>query len=255
MVITIDMGNTNIFLGVYEDGTLVHTFRTLTDRSKSYDEYLQLFRDFIKSKELNNHFEGAILCSVVPSLTVVVSKAIRDAFITEVKIVGPGMKTGLQVKTNNPCEVGTDLISVSVGALAKYGKPCLIADLGTASKILLVDKEGCFSGVVVMPGIMISAKALANTAAQLSETSLEVPPTVLGRNTVDAMNSGSIYGTVAQIKGLCEMIEKEIGYNCQKILTGGYAPLIKTFLDDFQYDRNLILDGLYKLYEKNRKEK
>ena len=106
-----------------------------------------------------------------------------------------------------------------------------------------------------MPGIMISAKALANNAAQLSETSLEVPPTVLGRNTVDAMNSGSIYGTVAQIKGLCEMIEKEIGYNCKKILTGGYAPLIKTFLGDFQYDRNLILDGLYKLYEKNRKEK
>lgn len=255
MIITIDMGNTNIFLGVHEDGTLVHTFRTLTDRTKSYDEYLLLFQDFIKSKELKKECKGAIISSVVPSLTVVVSKAIRDAFKTEVKVVGPGLKTGLPIRMDNPSEVGADLISVAVGALSNYGKPCLVADLGTASKIILVDENGNFAGGIVMPGIMISAKALFANAAQLSEISLEVPEKVIGKNTSDAMNSGSIYGTIAQIRGLCEMIEKEIGYSCNKILTGGYAPLVKSFLDEFKYDRNLILEGLYSIFEKNRKGK
>lgn len=254
MNITLDMGNTNIYIGVYQDGTLVHTFRTLTDKSKSYDEYLLSFREFKSKLNLSEPCDGAIVSSVVPSLTMVVVKAISNVFETEVKIVGPGLKTGLQIKMDNPNEVGADLVCDGVGALTKYGPSTLIVDLGTASKIIVIDKNGCFAGGVVMPGIMISMKALLNNAALLTESSLIAPKNIVGKNTPDAMNSGAIYGTISSIEGLCKKIEKELGYNCQKVLTGGYGELVKENIsEEFIYDKDLILDGLYNIMLRNNK--
>ncbi len=254
MNITIDMGNTNIFVGVYKDGTLVHTFRTLTDKSKSYDEYLSIFNRFISEKNLIEPCDGAILSSVVPSLNKLITSVVKETFKTEVKTVGPGLKTGLKIKMDNPSEVGADLVCDCVGALQKYGPATLIVDLGTASKIIVLDKDGCFVGGVVMAGIMIATKALTNQAALLSEVSLECPEKVIGKNTPDSVNSGSIYGTIAMIEGLCTKIENELGYKCQRILTGGYAPLVRDHLNkDFVHDSSLVLDGLFFALKKNIK--
>ena len=132
MIVTVDMGNTNIFIGLHQDEKLLCTFRTLTDSNKSFDEYMQIFTDFIRHNEIEVPVEGAILSSVVPSLTVLIREAIRKVFGCDVLVVGAGVKTGLPIKMDNPNEVGADLVCDAVGAVVKFGYPCIIADLGTA---------------------------------------------------------------------------------------------------------------------------
>ena len=153
---------------------------------------------------------------------------------------------------DNPSEVGADLISVAVGALSNYGKPCLVADLGTASKIILVDENGNFAGGIVMPGIMISAKALFANAAQLSEISLEVPEKVIGKNTIDCMKSGVLYSNAGALDGIIERMEEELGQKVTVVATGGLAkkvvPLCKK---EIILDEDLLLKGLLVIYQKN----
>lgn len=252
MILVVDIGNTNIFVGVYEEGKLMTTYRTETDMHRSSDDYAILLQSFFVSKNWNVKITGSIVSSVVPSLTQVFLQAIQKLFAITPLLVGNKIKSGLSIHMEHANEVGADLISVSVGAKEKYGYPALIVDLGTATKIMLVDKNGAFSGGIVMPGLKVSIAALVGNTAQLPEISLICPSKVIGKNTPDAMNAGTIYGHIDAIEGLCHRMEKELGYPCKRILTGGYAPIVRDKLDEqFIYDENLILDGLFILYQKN----
>ena len=170
----------------------------------------------------------------------------------QILAIGPGIKTGLALKIDNPNEVGNDLISDLVGSKEKYGYPTLIADLGTASKILLLDKNGAFASCVIMPGLSLSASSLMNKAALLPEVSLEAPQTVLAKNTIEAMNAGIVFGHIDMINGLINRYEKTLGYKTKHILTGGGAVYLKDLIgEDFIYDEDLNLDGLNALLKRN----
>lgn len=253
MNIVLDVGNTNIYVGVFQKDTLLCTFRTATDLTKSSDEYAMVFRNFLEAKRLSkDDMEGILLSSVVPPVNRALKAAIREVFGKPPLVLEMGVKTGLPIKIENPAETGSDLIADCVGGIAKYGNSLLIVDLGTANKIIVVDKKGAFVGGVITAGMKISMQALAGKAINLNETTLECPPKVIGRNTDDCINSGLIYGTKAMIKELCHQMEEELGYPCKRILTGGYAALMKD-LPNFISDPTLILEGLNIILNKNNK--
>lgn len=254
MILVLDLGNTNLFMGVYDEkGSLLSVYRKHSDINKSSDEYKDILKTFLMQDNYDlDSFEGAILSSVIPSLTDVIKKSVEKVIKKTCLVVGKNLKSGLPIRTDNPNEVGTDLICDAVGAMKKYGYPCIVADLGTATKLSVVDNKGAFIGVVIAPGVKVGMRALVGGTAQLVDVSFTAPKNVVGKNTPDSLNSGAIYGTIAQIEGLADKIEKELGYKTQKIITGGYAPLMIDNLDkSFIFDENLILDGLFMIYVKN----
>lgn len=252
--ICIDVGNTSIVFGMYEDKSLIQRMSMLTDIHKTSDEYRLLIKEQLKDYQLDNvQVEKIIYSSVVPEI----NDALKEAFLSiyqtaKMVLIGKGIKTGLALRVDNPQEIGNDLIADLVGAKEKYGYPSIVVDLGTASKILLLDKEGYFSSALIMPGLKLSIQSLVKKASLLPAISLEIPETIMAKNTVEAMNAGVVYGHIDMILGLIKRIEKEIGYPCKHILTGGYSlPLIELLKDDFLYDMNLNLDGLNIILDKN----
>lgn len=249
MILLVDIGNTNIYMSIHDGNQCISTYRTVTDTRKSSDDYGLLINSYVNSFNV----EGAIISSVVPSLTNVLFYALKDRFNFVPLVVGQKLKSGMPIRMDNPLEVGSDLICDALGTIKKYGYPSLVIDLGTASKIIVVDKNGAFSGGVVIPGLKISSDALIGNAALLSGITLIPPSKVIGKNTIDAMNSGTIYGHIDSILGLIRRIENELGYECKHILTGGYAKTIEKYLDEtFIHDDKLIFEGLYYLYDRNR---
>ena len=193
-----------------------------------------------------------IISSVVPSINGPLSNALKEVFGIEPMTIAPGTKTGLIIHVDNPSEIGNDLIAVMVGVKDKYGYPCLIADLGTASKILLIDKNGAFTTCAIMPGLSISAATLNNQTALLPEVSFVEPKTVLARNTIDAINAGVVYGHADMIDGLIRRFEKEIGYKCKHILTGGGSFFIRNVVNEqYVYDPDVCLYGLNRIILRN----
>lgn len=252
MILLIDLGNTNLYVGAYKDGKLYKSFRKHSNLQLSSDEYGEILYQFFYTAKLDPEaFEGALMSSVVPSLTYTIKEAVENILNKPCKILGKGLKTGLNIRTDNPSEVGADLVADAVGAVNKYHAPCIIADLGTATKLIVVDNKGELIGCTISLGIKTSMKALTNGTAQLMDVNLQAPRKVVGKNSPDSINSGIVYGTSAMIERMAEMIEEELGYKCTLILTGGCAPLVKDLLKDFIYDSTLILDGLYHIYSKN----
>ena len=253
MVLLLDLGNTNLYVGVYHNGSLVKEYRTNSDVNKSSDEYSDIIRAFFIANFLDpSEFKGAILASVIPSLTQVLARMVNKLLNVKCMIVGKSLKSGLSIRIDNPNELGTDLVADSVGGKAKYGYPLLITDMGTATKILAIDKNGNFVGCVIAPGIKVAMMALTKKSAQLMDIDLVAPEKVLGKNSPDSLNSGSIYGNIAMIEGMNKMMEKELGYPCKKVITGGYSNLLKEHIDkEFVHDPTLILEGLYQIYLKN----
>ena len=256
MILLLDLGNTNLYCGVYRENKLLCEYRTHSDPNKSSDEYKKILKDFIHANDLNEaDIKGAVLSSVVPTLGRTVKIAVEKLLNIECLMVGKNLKSGLAIHIDNPNELGSDLVSVSVGAKVRYGYPTIICDFGTATKILVVDKAGAFAGCIIAPGIKISMKALSNSAAQLMETSLIAPDSVIGKNSNDSINSGIIYGTIEMVEGLVKKIENELNYKFKKVITGGNSLLIKDHISsEYIYDSNLIMEGLYQIYLKNRKE-
>ena len=251
MNICIDVGNSTIGVGVYDNNVLQERMTFNTDVRLTEDEFYHLFK---KPELLKNHVDHIIYSSVVPQVNVLIINALKRLFNVEPLLIGPGTKTGLAIKVDNPLEIGNDLIADLVAAKEKYGFPCLIADLGTASKILLLDKTGTFISCLIMPGLTLSAESLSSRAALLPEVSLIAPASVLAKNTLGAMNAGIVYGHADMITGLINRTEKELGYPCKHLLTGGGAIYVKEILgDDFIYDKNLNLDGLNIIINKNNK--
>ena len=256
MNICIDVGNSTIGIGVFKENKLIERKIVDTNPNSTDEEFYRLFEklfdDISKEKEEITHI---IYSSVVPQINGNLLSALKKLTSVEPLLIGPKTVTDLEVDVDNPSEIGNDLIADLVGAKEKYRFPCLIADLGTASKILLLDETGTFTSCLIMPGLTLSAESLSNKAALLPEVPLTAPKSIMASNTLSAMNAGVIYGHADMILGLTKRYEDEIGYPCTHILTGGGAVYIKDILqNDFIYDQNLTLDGLNIIINKNIKE-
>ena len=253
MILTVDLGNSEISFGWFDQSALLTVFRTAANRSKSVDEYIATFEELFLSKKIKN-VEGIVISSVVPQLLDTVAEALKSITKINPIILQPGLKTGLKLKMDNPNEIGADLIADSVGGIKKLGYPLIIIDLGTANKVMAIDKEGFFRGGIINPGIKISLDALIKTASQLPNIKLSQPPKVIGSNTLDAMNSGIVYGYARMLDGLVKMFEQELGYQAKVIITGGLAGYIKPAMNtsNLVYEPNLIHYGLVEIYNKNK---
>ena len=255
MILAIDVGNTNIVLGCIEDGNILNIVRLRTDIQETEAEYAiklaQLLSfENIKPKDL----DGAIISSVVPPVTGTLSKAVRIVTGCTPLIVGPGMKTGINVRVDDPGTVAGDLIVGSVAAVEYYGAPAIILDLGTATTITVVDKSRSFVGGAILPGVKLGLSALSAGTSLLPDISISAPAKAISTNTVDCMRSGAIFGTAATIDGMIERYEAELGYECKIVATGGIASSVtKHCKRDIICDNDLLLKGLWTLYQKNTK--
>ena len=233
MNICVDVGNSTIGIGIYQNNALIERMIFNTDIRLTEDEFFHLFKKQFNELNLpNEKVEHIIYSSVVPPINLSIINVLKNIFNVEPMLITNNTKIDLPLKVDNPLEVGNDLVADLVGAKDKYGYPCLIADLGTASKILLLDKDGAFTSCLIMPGLTLSANSLSSKAALLPEVSLIAPKSILVKNTLGAMNAGIVYGHADMITGLIKRYEKEIGYPCKHILTGGGAVYLKEILGD-----------------------
>ncbi len=256
MVLTVDVGNTNIVLGGFEDDELFFVSRMQTNKYKMPDEYAIEFRSIL---DINGYsaktFDGAIISSVVPPLLPTLKTAVAKLFGCRVLTVSPGTKTGLNIRIDNPAETGADLVCACVGALVRYPMPCIIVDLGTATKFLAMDEKGNFLGGPIMPGVNISLDALSQRTAQLPHIEFDGIDHVIGTNSIDSMRAGVLYGTASMIDGMLSRIEEEIGQKATAVITGGISQGIAPYCRrDIIYDENLVLYGLKEIYNKNQRQ-
>ncbi|MBS5852030.1 MAG: type III pantothenate kinase [Staphylococcus sp.] len=253
MILLFDIGNTNIVLGLSVNEKIYKTFRYVTNSKLTEDDYFQKINASI-GDEFTQNIEGAIISSVVPQLDHIFVNMIEKYYKIKPLVVGPGLKSGLQIKLENPKQLGADLLCDAVGAYIKYSGTTIIIDMGTATKILVVTKNKEFIGGVICAGIRGSLDSLISTTSKLSRTAIEVPNTVIGNETTTCIQSGIVYGHVAMIEGLIKKFKNELGLdNVNIILTGGYAKVIKDLLEiDCIYDENILLDGLFYIYQKNK---
>ena len=253
MLLCIDMGNTNITLGCYKNNELLFVSRMYTAKQKSSDEYAIELLDIFNLYNVNpTDFSGCIFASVVPQLTDPIVRAVKRTTGIEPLLVGEKYNGELKVKILPVSYLGADLIAGAVAAIAKYPLPCLVADLGTATKILVIDEDGEFKGCTIAPGVKISLDALASGTALLPSISFTKPETCVGSNTVECMQSGSVYGTAAMLDGMIERISEELSFkNPTVVATGGYSQgIIPCCKKEITFDENLLLDGLKVIYEK-----
>lgn len=253
MILAVDIGNTNITLGGFCDDELAFVARISTDALKTSDEYAGMILQTLSLYNIaKNEVNGAILSSVVPPLNTVIKRAIKFIYGVDALLVGPGIKTGLNIHCDNPVSVGSDLICACVAAHQIYGSPALIVDMGTATKMMVVDKKGAFIGVSIIPGVLMGLKALSSGTAQLPQVSLEAPSSLIGKNTADCMKSGAIYGNAAMIDGMIDRFNDELGENLPVYATGGLAPFIVNYCKhDIILDEHMVLKGLNIIYKKN----
>ena len=254
MILAIDIGNTNIVIGGFLNDELTFVSRIATTVTETEDEYAGKIRNVLTFYNVDkSNVQGVIISSVVPPLNTVMKKAIKLIYGVEPIMVGPGIKTGIKIHCDNPASVGADLICACVGAHYIYGSPSLIVDMGTATKIMMMDEEGAFSGASIIPGVNIGLKALASGTAQLPQISLEAPKSVIGKNTVDCMLSGVVYGNASLIDGMLDRYMDEIGKEFKIYATGGLSEsIIPHCKHDITIDVDLVLKGLNILYKKNK---
>lgn len=254
MILAIDIGNSNIVLGFYQDGTLMHMSRLFTDASRTEDQYATELRDLFNLYGLDKTAtEGCIISSVVPRLISTMKLAVAKYIGCKTLVVSAGIKTGLNIKAENPAGVGADFICASVGAIAKYPLPCVVADLGTATKLFVLDKNGSFIGGVILPGVMISLESLTSRTAQLPAIDLVGnTPKLITTNTIESMRAGMLYGTASMLDGMFERFANELGDKATFVATGGLAPSIVQYCTkEVLLDDDLVLDGLIRIYHKN----
>lgn len=256
MILAIDAGNTNIVLGCLDGETPRFTARFRTDRAKTEDEYALYFRSLFDLHQVDRSaMEGAILSCVVSELTDVLCKAVETVIKKRPLIVGAGLKTGLNIKIDNPAQLGADLVADAVAALAKYPTPLAIFDMGTANTMSVIDGKGRFLGGAIMAGPRLSVDSLSTRTSQLPHIELDAPAKVIGSNTIQCMQSGAIYGHAAMIDGLIERVEEELGEILATVIaTGGLSKqIIPVCRRKITLDDNLMLHGLRIIYEKNKR--
>ncbi len=255
MILAIDVGNTNIVLGCIRDGAILFEARMATDRIKTSDQYCAELKTMLELFGVApEDVEGTIISSVVPLVQQVLERAVARLTGKPCLTVGPGLKTGLNIRIDNPAQAGSDLIVGAVAAIEAYGAPLCVIDLGTATTISVIDQKGAFVGGTIAPGVMLSLNALSSGTAQLPAISLEKPRCAIGTNTVDSMRSGLLLGSAAMLDGMVERIEEELGYPVKVVATGGLAKFIAPLCKrEMIIDDNLLLKGLVILYNRNRK--
>lgn len=253
MILAFDVGNSNIVFGGIENFKTTFVTRLTTDTGKTEDEYSVIIKNLIEINKCSiKDFDGSIISSVVPPLNNVLKAAIQKIINKTPLIVSPGIKTGLNIKIDNPAQLGSDMVVGAVAAIAEYPKPLIVIDMGTATTLCVIDKNCDYRGGIICPGVKVSLDSLTSKAAQLYGISLEAPKKVIGTNTVDCMRSGTIFGNAAMIDGLIDRMIAEIGSNATVIATGGLSSkIIRYCKHKIIYDSNLLLKGLEIIYYKN----
>lgn len=254
MILAIDIGNTNIVLGGVDDKKTYFIERLSTIKTKMELEYAIDIKMVLDLHGIDpQKLEGAIVSSVVPQITNVVKEAAEKILKKETLVVGPGVKTGLNILMDNPAQLGSDLVADAVAGITKYKPPLIIFDLGTATTVCIIDEKKNYIGGMILPGINTSLNALTANASQLQGISLEVPKRIIGKNTIECMKSGVIHGNAACLDGLIERLEEELGQPATSIATGGLAKKIVPFCKkDIILDDELLLKGLQVIYNKNK---
>lgn len=255
MLLAIDIGNTNITLGAYDSNILAFTARLATEQGKTADQYAIELKSLLSLYNIETEeIEDSIISSVVPQVAKSISAAVSKLCHIVPLILGPGVKTGLNIKIDNPAQLGADLVAGAVGAIDAYTLPCVVIDMGTASTVSVIDENGTFLGGVIAAGVRLTLKALAENTAQLTSIPIEAPPFVIGKNTVECMQSGLVFGTASMLDGLIEKIEQELGQTPTIVATGGLSKdIIPHCKSNIIYNENLLLDGLRVIYEKNNR--
>lgn len=254
MILVFDVGNTNMVIGVYEGKELLTHWRVRTDNQRTCDEYGMMLRSFFDDKNIDiKKVNSVIISSVVPNLMMELTWMSQKYFSCKPLVVGPGIKTGLAIKYDNPKEVGADRVVNAVAAYHKYGGPLIIVDFGTATTFCAIDDQGNYLGGAISPGIIISTEALVARASKLPRVEMVKPKNIIGKNTVASMQSGIVYGFVGQVDGIINRMKKEFEGEVKVVSTGGLASIISSETDNIDLiDEFLTLDGLRIIYEINR---
>ena len=256
MLLAVDIGNTHIVIGGIEGGDISFMARIVTDRTKTEDEYAINIKTILELYKVDiDRIEGSIIASVVPPALNSIKQAVEILTGRTPMVVGPGIRTGINILMDNPGAVGADRVTGAVAALNEHEPPIIIVDMGTSTTIEVIDRNRNYIGGMIMPGINISLAALSNVCAQLPAISLEPPKHIVGKNTIDSMRSGIILGTAAMLDGCVERIEEELGFQegeATVIMTGGLGKVISSHCKrNMKYEEELVLKGLDIIYHKN----
>lgn len=253
MLLTIDIGNSNVTVGGFDGDVLSFTARIATDSRLTSDQYAVQLKNVMRLYDQDaSEVEDCIISSVAPQVAASVSAAVTKLCDVIPLQIGPGVKTGLNIKIDNPAQLGADLVAGAVGALNEYTLPCIIIDMGTATTLSVIDSKGAFLGGSIAAGVSLTLKALCENTAQLPDITITAPNSVIGTNTVDSMRAGIVLGTAAMLDGLIERIEDELGQTATVVATGGLSKsIILNCKKNIIYNENLLLDGLKEIYEKN----
>ena len=255
MILTIDVGNSNIVLGGVQDDNIVFEARLRTDATKTSDEYCIDLKMILDVYGVDREdIEGSIIASVVPQVLNSMQTAVKKLTGKASLVVGPGLKTGLNIAIENPAQTGADLVVGCVAALREHKAPMIVVDMGTATTMIVLDKNSAMIGGCIMPGVKISMDALTDRTALLPGLQLDQPKKAIGRNTIDCMRSGIMMGAACMIDGMIQRMEEELGYPTTVIATGGIAKFVVPMCrKEIIYDKDLIVKGLAALYRDNKR--
>lgn len=253
MILTVDIGNSNIVFGCVEGENILFEARVRTNVTKTSDEYCVDLKIILDVNGVDHRdIEGAIIASVVPQVLNSLKTAIKKLTGKNPMVVGPGLKTGLNIKIDNPSQTGADLVVGCVAALREYTAPMIVVDMGTATTMVVLDKNGALIGGSISPGVKISLDALTDRTALLPGLQLDQPKKTIGRNTIDCMRSGIMLGAACMIDGMVERMEEELGQKTTVVITGGIAKFIVPLCRrEMIYDKDLLIKGLVALYREN----
>ena len=254
MLLTADVGNTNIKLGIFDGDTLRYKLRFATNDKMTSDEFAVELYTFFQIYGIEyEKIDGSIISSVVPKITAPLSEAISIVTGARSLIIGPGLKSGMDLKIDRPETLGGDIVCGCVGAFGKYGGPLIVIFMGTATVIAYVDERCAYRGGIIAPGVGISLDALTSRGALLPAVDLQAPQKAICTNTVDCIRSGVVNGTACMLDGLIDKFAAETGRECKIVATGGLAPqMIKNCTHQISFEENLILDGLLSIYRRNK---
>ena len=255
MLLAIDIGNTNLVIGCIQNDEILFKARIATDRLRTSDQYGVEIKNMLEAYGVQiKDIDDCIISSVVPPVFNSVKTGVIKIIGKQPMVVGPGLKTGLNIHVDIPGQVGSDRIVIAVAALAEYKAPLVLMDLGTATTMEVVEPDNLYLGGVIFPGVKVSLEALTSRAAQLPAISLDRPKQVIGKNTVDCMRSGMMFGTASMIDGLIDRIEEELGHPSTLIATGGMAQFVTPLCKhEIILEKDLLLKGLNIIYKKNKK--
>lgn len=255
MILALDVGNTNIVLGcIDENNDIVFEARVATEHNKTEHQYAVEFKSLLDIAGIDrDKITGSIMSSVVPPLVSILKRSVE--FMTGITplVVGPGVKTGLNITIDNPAQLGSDQVVDAIAALDEYEPPIIILDMGTATTVSVIDKNKNYLGGMIIPGVKISQESLTTRTSQLPKISIDTPKKIIGKNTIDCMKSGVIYGNAAMIDGVIERLEQELGEKAKIIATGGFSSSIIPFCKrNIIIDNQLLIKGLRIIYDKNK---